>query len=110
MEYRIHPGALSTGFFTARMKYEWCRACAVARRSGRAEPAWEVFLAEWNAQPLASRLNRSRKTQAKFYYRQGGLDYVTGRRFRGLLRMAAACLLQPSYAFNRLRGQHLRGK
>lgn len=107
MEYRIHPGAISSNFFAARQKYEWARACALARRSGRPEPAWEEFLRSWQDQPLAIRLNRARKTRAKAFYRQAGLDFVLGRRVRALAGFALASALQPGYALRRFFGQRM---
>jgi glycosyltransferase involved in cell wall biosynthesis len=111
MEYRIHPGQISAGkFFEARMQYEWARASAVARRAGWPEPSWEEFLARWKSAPWSRRLNRARKTHAKFLYRQAGLEFACGNRLGAIVKMAGASLLQPSYALGRLRGQALRTK
>jgi len=108
MEYRIHPGQISARkFFEARRQYEWARACAVARRAGKAEPTWEVFQAAWQGAPRLVRLNRARKTRAKYFYREAGVEFACGRRVRAAIKMAAAALLQPGYAFRRLAGQRL---
>lgn len=108
MEYRVHPGAISNSFYAARIKYEWARACAIARRSGHTEPTWECFIADWNTKPLLHRLNRARKTHAKACYRQAGLDYVCGHRLSAAWRFGIATLLQPAYALRRLAGQNLK--
>lgn len=108
MEYRVHPGQISAGFFAARQKYEWARACALARRSGKPEPAWEAFLADWEAQPFLRRLNRARKTSAKAHYRQAGMDYICGHKLQAAAQFATAALLQPDYALRRLLGQRLK--
>ena len=108
MEYRVHPGAISNSFYTARIKYEWVRACAHARRNGRPEPTWEEFSAEWDAKPLLHRLNRARKTCAKASYRQAALDYICGHRLRAAWRFSIAALLQPAYALRRLAGQRIK--
>jgi glycosyltransferase involved in cell wall biosynthesis len=107
MEYRVHPGAISNSFDAARIKYEWARACAIARRSALPEPTWESFIAERDAKPLLHRINRARKTRAKAAYRQAGLDYICGHRLRAAWRFGIAALLQPAYALRRITGQRL---
>ena len=108
MEYRVHPGAISASFKPARLKYEWARVCAIARRAGRAEPSWEQFLAEWNGKPFIQRLNRSRKILAKAKYRQAALDFVCGNRFKAGFEFLSAVCLQPVYAIGRLAKQRLK--
>ena len=110
IEYRIHSGQESARrFFEARTSYEWSRACAAARRQGSAEPTQSEFLTQLAAQPLGTRINRRRKTLAKYYYRQGGLNWVCGSPVRGVLQMIAASCLQPSYAIHRFINQRLPG-
>ncbi len=109
MEYRIHSAAISSGkFLDSRLKYEWVRACMVARRSGKAEPSWEDFLKDWQSVGFFKRLNRHRKTFAKMYYRLGGENFITGKKIRGAMYFAASALLQPRYALGRLSGQLMR--
>ena len=109
MEYRVHPGQISASkFMEQRMQYEWARACSRARRAGQSEPAMEAFLAAQSSAPWLTRWNRSRKTRAKYFYRQAGLHHICGQRGRALFEFAGAALLQPGYALNRLRGQMLR--
>lgn len=107
MEYRVHPGQISAQFMRARIQYEWARACARERRAGNPEPNWENFLASWNRAPLWTRLNRERKTRAKYFYRLAALNYACGSRARALVEMAAAAVLQPSYAVQRALAQRL---
>lgn len=109
MEYRIHAAAISSGkFLDSRLKYEWVRVCMAARRAGRAEPDWETFLSGWRNVGLWQRLNRSRKTRAKMYYRLGGENFIAGQKIKGAAYFASAALLQPRYAFGRLAGQLMK--
>jgi glycosyltransferase involved in cell wall biosynthesis len=108
MEYRVHPGAISADYAKARMKYEWARACMVSRRTGNPEPTWDAFTAQWDSVPLLQKFNRTRKTFAKAYYRQAGLDFVCGRKLYSLARLFMASMLQPSYALRRVTQQRLR--
>lgn len=109
MEYRIHSAAISSGkFLDSRLKYEWVRACMVARRSGRAEPDWETFLQGWRSVGIFKRLNRHRKTLAKMYYRLGGENFITGKKLKGGTFFIFSAALQPRYAFGRLTGQLMR--
>ncbi|MFO1489144.1 MAG: glycosyltransferase family 2 protein, partial [Verrucomicrobiota bacterium] len=106
MEYRIHSAAISSGkFLDSRLKYEWVRACMLARRSGRPEPDWESFQREWNSVTGFQRLNRRRKMLAKMYYRLGGENFITGRRVKGAGYFAFSTLLQPRYALRRFVSQ-----
>ena len=103
MEYRVHAGSsIVQSFMASRMKYEWSRACAAARRGGRAEPSWDEFLAAWNARPLLTRLDSWRKTTAKRMYRQAAFDWLSRKPVVALSRAAFGGLLQPSYVFERL--------
>ena len=106
MEYRIHSGAISSGkYLDSRLKYEWVRACMMARRSGQAEPDWETFLQRWNSVGLLRRCNRQRKALAKMYYRLGGENFITSKKSRGAGYFALSALLQPQYALRRLMSQ-----
>jgi glycosyltransferase involved in cell wall biosynthesis len=105
MEYRVHAAQISAGFSAARLKYEFARVCARARRSSKPEPSWEEFLLQWQSAPWPRRLDRWRKTRAKEFYRAGGLRYATGQPLRAAFNLVGATLLQPSYALRRLRGQ-----
>ena len=105
MEYRVHPAQGTARFMENRMRYEWARASALARRAGKPEPAWEAFLREWNEAPWLRRVDRARKTRAKYFYRQAGLDFACGRKARAIAGLAAAAVLQPDYTLKRLWGQ-----
>ena len=106
MHYRIHSGsAVTSNFIGTRMKYEWVRACMRARRSGRDEPSWDEFMAEWRAMPAWRKANWWRKTWAKAFYRQAGYDFLGGRRLAATARLSAAAALQPGYVVPRLREQ-----
>src|SRR5262249_39370413 len=108
MEYRVHSAAISSSkFLDSRLKYEWVRACMVARRSGRAEPDWETFLRGWRSVGTLKLLNRHRKTLAKMYYRLGGENFIADKKIKGAGYFALSTLLQPSYALRRLMGQLL---
>jgi glycosyltransferase involved in cell wall biosynthesis len=102
VEYRVHPAQGTAKFMENRLRYEWARACASARRGGKSEPSWEEFLQEWNKTPWLHRVNRSRKARAKYFYRQGGLDYACGKPIKAAVELAGAILLQPGYAMGRL--------
>lgn len=109
MEYRVHPGAIgSRKLLEARLKFEWARACLVARRANQPEPTWDAFQRAWRNVPLGQRLNRQRKFFAKACYRRAGENYVFGRPIRSAGLFALAALLQPGYAVSRVRGQFLR--
>ena len=103
MKYRIHDGSMMTADFqSGRLKYEWVRSCMRARRSGKMEPDWETFLADWHAAPLWTRANRWRKTYAKALYRQAGRAMLTERRVQGLWEFTLATVLQPTYTLPRM--------
>ncbi|HEX7470584.1 MAG TPA: glycosyltransferase family 2 protein [Verrucomicrobiae bacterium] len=109
MEYRIHGAAISSGkFLDSRLKYEWVRACTLARRSGHAEPDWETFLRDWNNVGLWTRLNRRRKTLAKMYYRYSGENFITDKKIKGLWLFLLSALLQPDYAVHRVKRQFFK--
>ncbi len=109
IEYRVHPGAIgSRKLLEARLKFEWARACLIARRAGLPEPAWEAFLQNWRSAPLAQRLNRQRKFVAKACYRRAGERYLSGGMIKSAGWFAVAALLQPGYALGRVRGQLLK--
>jgi len=108
VEYRVHTQSLSAqSFLKMRMKYDWIRASMRARRQGEAEPTWQEFLRQWNAEPVYRRMNRRRKISAKRHYRQAGLHYASGRRGKAVLDLFAAVALQPAYALPRLSEQWL---
>jgi glycosyltransferase involved in cell wall biosynthesis len=108
MEYRIHSAAISSRkFLESRLKYEWARACMIARRSGKEEPAWEDFLRSWNSAGVFKRLNRRRKTLAKMYYRLTGENLICGKKLKGGVYFALSMLLQPQYALRRIASQAL---
>jgi glycosyltransferase involved in cell wall biosynthesis len=108
MEYRVHAGSsVVQQTLRSRMKYEWSRVCSAARRSGRPEPSWDQFMADWNARPLPVRLNSWRKITAKGMYRQAAFDWLSKKRGAAFARAAFGGLLQPSYVFARLRQQAL---
>jgi glycosyltransferase involved in cell wall biosynthesis len=109
MEYRVHAGSSVTqSFMAARMKYEWSRRCSAARRSGRPEPEWQAFLAEWHAEPWPRRLNRWRKINAKRFYRVAAYHWISRRRFVAALEFGVGTVLQPRYTLQRLSQQVLR--
>jgi hypothetical protein len=109
MEYRIHPGQISAAkFMQARAQYEWTRACAIARRTGKPEPSWDSFFAGLREKPWFSRVNRMRKTRAKYLYREAGVRYACGQRFGAAWRFAFAVFLQPGYVLSRARHQFVR--
>ena len=89
------------------MKYEWSRVCSAARRSGRPEPTWEQFDADWNSRPLPARLNSWRKITAKGMYRQAAFNSISHKRVVAVSRAAFGSVLQPSYVLARLRQQAL---
>jgi glycosyltransferase involved in cell wall biosynthesis len=106
MEYRVHAGSSVTqSFMASRMKYEWSRACSAARRTGRAEPDWDAFLVEWNAQPWPRRLDRWRKITAKRMYREAAFHWISRRRLVAALEFGFGTVLQPRYTLVRLRRQ-----
>jgi glycosyltransferase involved in cell wall biosynthesis len=105
LEYRVHPNQTTARFMENRLRYEWTRACALARRTSRPEPTWEEFLAIWNGAPLWRRMDRARKARAKYFYRQSGMEYVCGRRLAAAWNFAGAVVLQPGYALRRIIGQ-----
>lgn len=99
IEYRVHPkSATATRSAEMRLKYEWVRACTLARRGGRCEPPLSEFLAVWGAAPYYSRVSRWRKAKAKRLYRQAGLEYAYGMPIRAGAHLLASAVLQPSYA------------
>lgn len=106
MEYRVHGAALgSLKFLDHRLKYEWCRVCMLARRSGQPEPSWENFLEKWNHVGVWTKLNRARKIHAKMYYRRGGESFIADRKIKGGGYLLLSALLQPRYALKRLARQ-----
>ena len=108
MEYRVHPGAISSSkFLDSRLKYEWVRECMLARRAGKPEPTREEFLKKWNSADFATRVNRHRKIIAKMYYRKAGEYLITGKLIRGAAYFATSSLLQPGYVWSRISGQIL---
>jgi hypothetical protein len=109
MEYRVHAGSSVTqSFMSARMKYEWSRACSTTRRAGQPEPSWQTFLSEWNAQPWPRRLNRWRKINAKRLYREAAYHWISRRRMAAALEFVMGTALQPRYTLARLSQQVLR--
>jgi glycosyltransferase involved in cell wall biosynthesis len=108
MEYRVHAGSsVVQAFVTARMKYEWSRACSAARRSGLPEPTEAAFLASWRGRPWLTRLNAWRKLTAKGMYRQAAFDWISRKRVVALGRAAFGVVLQPDYVLPRLWQQAL---
>jgi glycosyltransferase involved in cell wall biosynthesis len=107
IEYRVHPAAISANFMGSRIKYEWARACMIARRKRVTEPNWEAFTAEWKSAPILTKLNRFRKAYAKANYRQSALNYICGKRLRAFFQFGCASLLQPTYTLRRLFQQRL---
>jgi glycosyltransferase involved in cell wall biosynthesis len=108
MLYRIHKGSASTSqFILARMRYEWGRACMLARRANKAEPSWEEFETQWENTPLWTKWNHMRKTNAKAYYHAAGHDCLCGDYLRGISKLCLASALQPSYVLPRLAAQIL---
>lgn len=106
MEYRIHGAAISSGkFLDSRLKYEWVRACTLARRADRAEPDWETFLSDWNNVGFGARLNRHRKALAKMYYRLGGENFINDKQIQGVRLFLLSAFLQPGYAVHRVKRQ-----
>lgn len=111
MERHVHSAASSPSeFLDFEMKYEWVRACMIARRSGKPEPGWAEFLKAWEHVGRMKRLNRQRKTYAKMYYRLGGENFIGSNKIKGAVFFALAALLRPRYALRRLAGQMLLNK
>ena len=109
MNYRIHTGSASTSkFMTARMRYEWGRACMRARRGGKDEPSWDQFERDWNSLPLFLRLNRDRKCHAKALYHAAGHDCLRKNYLNGFSKLGLALLLQPGYVLPRLKSQVIK--
>lgn len=108
MKYRVHANSLGAhNYLETRLKYEWARVAMRARRVGRNEPSWDEFLSTWNNAPLHVRLNRCRKTYAKYLYRSAGVEYSNGRRVKLLINLIGAFCLQPAHVLNCLKGNRL---
>lgn len=103
LQYRVHAqSAITSHFKQGRLKYEWVRACLRARRTGCSEPTWSEFETTWNQASWWVQLNRARKLQAKFLYRQAGYDKLMNKTGKAILNMMMATCLQPGYTLKRL--------
>jgi glycosyltransferase involved in cell wall biosynthesis len=106
MNYRMIPGSeMGKNFKKSRQKYEWLRECIWLRRAGKSEITWEEFLEKQKALPLMIKLNKYRKTQAKYLYRMAGVQFGAKKMIRFSINILGALILQPSYSINKLINQ-----
>ena len=106
MNYRMIPGSeMGKNFKKSRQKYEWLRECIWLRRAGKSEITWEEFLGKQKALPLMIKLNKYRKTQAKYLYRMAGVQFGAKKMIRFSINILGALILQPSYSINKLINQ-----
>lgn len=106
MNYRMIPGSeIGKNFKKSRQKYEWLRECIWLRRAGKSEVKWEDFLEQQNRLPLIVKVNRTRKTQAKYLYRMAGIHFGAKKLVRCSLSLLGALVLQPSYSIDKLVNQ-----
>ena len=109
MNYRVHGGSTITSkFIESRKKYEWVRETMWNRRKGNSEPAWDDFLNDFNTKSILEKLNWKRKAYAKNHYRAGGFDYANRKYLSFLLHLIGAFVLQPRYAFFKLKKQIIK--
>ena len=102
MKYRIHRTSIITSnFMNSRKQYEWVRACIDARRNHHSEPDINEFSHIWNSVSRWQRVNRWRKTFAKYMYRSAGQDFLYRKYAAGIVRYLLASACQPSYALLR---------
>ena len=100
--YRIHGGsAVTSSFKTARLKYEFVRACLMQRRHGESEPTWDCFLLKWNSRPWYVKVNTWRKTEAKRRYRAVASCLAGSKYCQAVASFSLAIILQPTYALGR---------
>jgi glycosyltransferase involved in cell wall biosynthesis len=108
MNYRMIPGSeIGKNFKKSRQKYEWLRECILLRRSGKSEITWEEFLEQQKALPIMTKLNKYRKTQAKYFYRKAGIQFGARNVVAFAGNICLALLLQPSYSINKLINQRI---
>jgi glycosyltransferase involved in cell wall biosynthesis len=108
MEYRIHGNSIvAKGFWKARMKYEWIRACMRARRSGNPEPTEEEFLSLWKNVSISHKFNRWRKMKAKYLYRKAGFEFIRHHYIQAAINFGLSSVLQPGYTLFRVKNQIL---
>lgn len=106
MNYRMIPSSeLGKNFKRSRQKYEWLRKCMWLRRSGKQEISWDKFLEEQERLPTLVKLDRYRKTYAKYLYRSAGIEYGSGNISSFLVKLIGALILQPSYSLDKLINQ-----
>ena len=109
LKYRILSSSIcGSANMNSHIKDHWVVASYHARLDGKEEPDWEQFLKSWRGKPVLERFQIYRKMYANQFYRQGGSDLISGRPFRGGVRLAAAALTSPAYTFSRLYKQQIK--
>ena len=108
LSYRIHGTAASVA--NARgvvLKHRWVKMCAECRRAGRPEPSWEQFNEQLRARPFFRKLDENRKDTAKILYKKAVENYAGRRRWRMLIPLFGAIMLQPLYVKRQIAGKLL---
>ncbi|OWP61947.1 hypothetical protein CDA63_16740 [Hymenobacter amundsenii] len=96
MEYRLHATAITMrqplrtydtiGYVMANLDH---------RQAGRPEVTFDSFMAVRNAQPWYTKLNRKRYNYAQLFFRNAGIDLMSGRRWRFGWQLAVSAVLAP---------------
>lgn len=106
MDYRLHTGSVvsrilhreaATERWICNLKREWVDASMLARRAGKPEPTWDKFLGAWQSAPPWRRFHQNRRLLVEILSRTGREDLASGRRLRGLTKLAVSALLRPTH-------------
>jgi glycosyltransferase involved in cell wall biosynthesis len=96
LDYRMHGNSATiSDQRLAIMKVHWLKDCALRRRSGQQERELGEFLAERQAAPPLTRLNRWRKDLAKIFYKAAVFHYAQRQYLKLFYKLAMAIGLQP---------------
>ncbi len=108
--YRIHEDAVSTKkYLRSQFFFAYICDCVARRRSGREELPMEAFSDEWNRRPLWKRLFWRISVESRRHFRQSGFSFAERRYAAFIWHLASSFLLNPKYAFSKLRGKINRG-
>ncbi len=96
MEYRVHGTAItmrqplrtydSIGYVMENLDH---------RQAGLPETTFSSFMAVRNAQPWYTKLNRKRYNYAQLFFRNAGIDLMSGRRWRFGWQLMVSAVLSP---------------
>jgi glycosyltransferase involved in cell wall biosynthesis/O-antigen/teichoic acid export membrane protein len=103
LKYRIHgsSGSVSRAALMEQ-KVRFIEQCMADRRSGKAEPTWDQFLAQDAAASWPTRLNRRRRDTARTWYKAAVMHVCNRNYVRLIPSLLGAMVLDPMFVLPRL--------